>query len=60
MHTPADNLYNAVLKMQLDCICWKSYYYEADKFPLSIKELFVEFVAQSIAIAIASFQKSVK
>ena len=60
MHTPADNLNNAVLKMQLDCSCWKSYYYEADKFLLSTKELFVEFAAQSIAIAFASFQKLLK
>ena len=60
MHTPADNLNNAVFKMQLDCICWKSYYYEADKFLLSAKEHFVEFLAQSIAKAIASFQKLLK
>ena len=60
MHTPADNLNNVVLKMQLDCICWKSNYYEADKFLFSTKELFVEFVAQSIAIVIANFQKLLK
>ena len=34
----------------------KSYYYEADKFLLSTKVLFVEFVAQIIAIAITSYQ----
>ena len=55
MNTPADNLYNAVFQTQLDCIRWKAYYYEADKFLLSTKELIVEFVAQSIATDIASF-----
>ena len=57
MHTPADNLNNVAFKMQLYCICRKSYYYEAYKFLLSTKELFVEFVAQSIAIASANLQK---
>ena len=57
MHTPADNLNSAVFKMQLDCICWKSCFYEAGRFLLSTKELLVEFVAQSIAIDTANFQK---
>ena len=57
MHAPADNLNNTIFKMQLDCICCKSYYCDADTFLLSTKELFVEFRAQSIAVAIASCQK---
>ena len=60
MHTPAENLTNAVFKMHLDCMCCKSNYYEADKFLISTKDLFDEFVAQSIAMAIASCQKLLK
>ena len=41
-------------------MCWKLYYYEADKFILSTKEIFVEFVSQSIAMATVSFQKLLK
>ena len=46
--------------MQRDCMYWKPYYNEANKFLLSTKELFVEFVAESIAMATASFQKLLK
>ena len=66
MHTAADILNNAVqdaarLHMLRKKAQEKSReYHNHNTMKLSTKELLVEFVAQSIAIGIASFQKVLK
>ena len=60
VYSTADNQNNAVCKMQLDCICWKLYFCETDKFISNTKDLIVVPVSRKYWNNINGTKKTIK